>query len=177
MAYMKTMYLECGRVRTAHGVRGLFKTEVWCDTPEVLAAQKRVFLAEKDGTYTEHRITSATRADTTVILGIEGVSTREDAVALRGTVLYLHRDDIPLKEGRCFLVDLIDVPVIDADTHRVYGRVKSIDDVPQGQMITVATSYGDVLIPRVDAFVRSMDPEAGVLVTPIPGFFREEDEA
>lgn len=175
MTYMKKLYLECGRVRTAHGVRGLFKTEVWCDSPEVLAKQRRVFLAAKDGTYTEHKITSATRADQTVILGIEGVSTREEAVALRGTVLYLYREDIPLKDGTCFLADLIGTPVIDADSGRVYGTVKSIDDVPQGQMITVETSYGDVLLPRVDAFVRSMDPDEGVLVTPIEGFFREEE--
>lgn len=162
-------------MRTAHGVRGLFKTEVWCDSPEVLAAQKRVFFAEKDGSYSEHRITSATKAGPTVILGVEGIDSREDAVAMRGQVFYLHRDDIPLPEGGCFLADLIGVPVLDADSGRVYGHVKSIDDVPQGQMITVDTPYGDVYLPRVDAFVRSMDPDAGVVVTPIPGFFREEE--
>ena len=176
ITYMKRMYLEGGCVRTAHGVRGLFKTDVWCDSPEVLAAQKRIFFAEKDGSYKEHTITSATRAGQTVILGIEGVQAREDAVALRGTVFYLCRDDMPLKKGSFFIVDLIGTPVIDADSGRVYGHIKSVDDVPQGQMFTVDTPYGDVLLPRVDAFVRSVDPDEGVLVTPIPGFFREEED-
>ncbi len=161
-------------MRTAHGVRGLFKVDVWCDTPEVLIAQKRIFFAEKDGSYKEHAITSKTRAGQGVILGIEGIDTREQAIALRGRTFYLCRSDIKLKQGTFFIVDLIGTPVIDADTGRLYGHVKRIDDVPQGQMFTIDTPYGDVLLPRVDAFVRSVDPEQGVLVTPIPGFFREE---
>ena len=77
---MKKQFLECGKITAAHGVRGLFKTEVWCDSPRVLAAQKRVFLADGDG-YTERKVTSATASRDTVIMGIEGISTREEAVA------------------------------------------------------------------------------------------------
>ncbi len=176
MSFMKQPYLEGGCLRTAHGVRGLCKTEVWCDSPEVLAAQKRIFFAEKDGSYTEHAITSATCAGQTVILGIEGITTREEAIAMRGRVFYLCRDDIPLPKGAFFIADLIGTPVIDAASGRVYGHIKSVDDMPAGQMFTVATSYGDVLLPRVEAFVKSVDPDEGVFVTPIAGFFRQEAE-
>ena len=160
----------------AHGVRGLFKAEVYCDSPQVLAAQKRVFLAEKDGTFSEHKITSATPAGAIVLLGIEGIDSREEAVAQRGRIFYLHRDDIPLKRGAFFIADLIGVDVKDADTGKVYGTVESIDDVPQGQLFTVKTPSGArAYIPRVKAFIRSIDPDEGVLVTPIPGLFPEED--
>ena len=74
---MKKIYLECGRVSSAHGVRGIMKIEPWCDSPRVLASQKRVFTAEKDGAYKEHRITSASQAGSLVLMGIEGISTRE----------------------------------------------------------------------------------------------------
>ena len=40
---MKKDYLECGRIVGAHGVKGLMKVECWCDSPKILAAQKRVF--------------------------------------------------------------------------------------------------------------------------------------
>ena len=36
---MKKEYLECGKVCSAHGVRGVLKIEVWCDSPKVLAKQ------------------------------------------------------------------------------------------------------------------------------------------
>ena len=56
---MKKEYLECGKVCSAHGVRGGVKVESWCDSPSVLAKQKRIFLAEKDGSYREAQVLSA----------------------------------------------------------------------------------------------------------------------
>lgn len=169
---MKKQFLECGKIAAAHGVRGLFKTEVWCDSPRVLAAQKRVFLADGDG-YTERKVISATASRDTVIMGIEGIATREDAVAMRGTVLYLAREDIPLAEGAFFLSDLEGVPVIDIDSGRVYGKVAYVQEVPTGLLVSVDTEDGEVLLPYVDEFFKEVDPERGVFIRPIPGFFRE----
>ncbi len=170
---MKKQYLECGKIAAAHGVRGLFKTEVWCDSPRVLATQKRVFLADGDG-YTERKVLSATASRDTVILGIEGINTREDAVAMRGTVLYLRREDIPLAEGAFFLQDLSDLPVIDVDSGRVYGTVMQASEVPTGLLLSISTEDGEVLMPYVDEFIKRVDIDEGVFVRPIPGFFRED---
>ena len=60
---MKKEYIECGCVRTAHGVRGLLKIESWCDTPKVLAGQKRVFIAEGEGKFKELSVLSASVMD------------------------------------------------------------------------------------------------------------------
>ncbi len=160
--------------RSAHGVRGLFKTEVFCDSPKVLAKLKRVFTVSSDGNYTEHAVTSATVAGDLVILGIGDVTTREEAVAFCRTVLYAKREDIPLRPGAYFLADMIGLPVRDAATSRVLGTVKSIDDVPQGRMFTVDTGNGDVLIPDLPVFIRKADPELGITVTPIPGMFPDD---
>ena len=170
---MKKQFLECGKIAAAHGVRGLFKTEVWCDSPRVLATQKRVFLADGDG-YTERKVLSATASRDTVILGIEGIQTREDAVAMRGTVLYLAREDIPLADGAFFLQDLCDLPVIDADSGRVYGNVIEVTEIPTGLLLAIRTEDGEVLMPYVDEFVTRVDLASGVYVRPIPGFFRED---
>ena len=91
----------------AHGVRGLLKAEAWCDSPRVLAMQKRIFLAEKDGLMRECRITRGSVAGGFVLLGIEGIETREAAIALKNKIFFLKREDIPvpqvliaLKRGR-----------------------------------------------------------------------------
>lgn len=170
---MKKQFLECGKIAAAHGVRGLFKTEVWCDSPRVLATQKRVFLADGDG-YTERKVLSATASRDTVILGIEGINTREDAVAMRGTLLYLKREDIPLAEGSFFLQDLSLLPVIDVDSGRIYGTVIEVSEVPTGLLLSISTEDGEVLMPYVDEFIKRVDIDEGVFVRPIPGFFRED---
>ena len=65
---MKKEFLECGRVLGPHGVRGAIKVEPWCDSPRVLQGQKRIFLAEKDGSYTERKVLTASVAGATVLM-------------------------------------------------------------------------------------------------------------
>lgn len=172
---MKKEYLEGGRVLNAHGVRGLLKAEAWCDSPKVLAAQKRIFFAEKDGTMKECKITRGTVAAAFVLLGIEGIETREDAIALKNTVFYLKREDIPVPKGAYLIQDLIGLPVIDIDSGRVYGHVADITEVPRGQMYTVKTASGDVLFPAVKEFVKEIRADEGIYIRPIPGFFEDEE--
>lgn len=168
---MRNEYLECGRVCGAHGVRGVLKVEPWCDTPKVLAGSARIFLSTKEGEYRERKVLTASVNGPSVLISIEGVSTREEAIAMRDVVLYMHRDDIPLRRGQMFLADMIGLPVVDADTGRVYGKIKKVEEAARGLLYTVATESGDVLYPSTPEFVKEIDPEGGMLITPIPGFF------
>ena len=171
---MKKTYLECGRVCSAHGVRGILKVDSWCDSPRVLANQKRVFTAEKDGSYKEHRITSASLAGSLVLMGIEGVSSREEAIAMKNVVLYLHRDDIPVAKGDMLIQDMIGLPVVDYESGKVYGEIIDVYDGAASKIYTIKTNTGEVLFPAVPEFVKEITEEHGVLVTPIPGFFDDE---
>ncbi len=173
---MKKEYIECGVVRSAHGVRGLVKIESWCDSPKVLAGQKRVFLAEGDGEYKELTVLSASVMGELVLMGLSGIESREDAFAYRGRTLYLHRSDIPVARGAVLIADIIGLPVIDAGTGKIYGKVKDVTDAPASKLYVIETSSGEVLLPGVKEFVKRVDTEEGVYITPIPGFFGDGDE-
>lgn len=170
---MKKTYLECGRVCNAHGVRGLVKVEHWCDSPRVLAERRRVFIAKGDD-FEEHAVISASVAGQTVLMCIEGIDSREDAVAMKGTVLYLHRDDIPLPKGSMLVADMIGLSVYDAETGKLYGEISEVSDAARGKLFHVKTpSGGEVLLPDVPQFIKRINAEEGMLITPIPGFFDE----
>ena len=171
---MKKEFLEGGRVCNAHGVRGLLKAEAWCDSPKVLAMQKRIFFAEKDGNMKECKVTRGSVASGFVLLGLEGIETREDAIALKNKVFYLKREDIPVPEGAYLIADLIGLPVIDIDSGRRYGTVADITEVPRGQMYTIQTESGEVLFPAVKEFLKDIRPDEGIFIRPIPGFFEDE---
>ncbi len=173
---MKKEYLEAGKVCAAHGVRGLLKLESWCDTPKVLAAQKRIFLAVGGDRYEERRVISASVMGELVLMGIEGVESREEAFAYRNRTVYLHRSDIPVKKGAMLIADMIGLDVIDIDTGKVYGILADVSDAVRGKLYTVRCESGDVLLPGVPEFIKEIDPERGVFVRPIPGFFDEGDE-
>ena len=104
---MKKEYLECGKVCGAHGVRGVMRVESWCDTPKVLAGQKRVFLASEEGEMRELKVLSASVNGPLVLMALTGIDSREAAIAMKNTVLYLHRSDIPVKRGQMLLADMI----------------------------------------------------------------------
>ena len=172
---MKKEFLECGRVCNSHGVRGIIKVEPWCDSPRVLANSKKVYM-EEHGAYREYKVVAGSVNGNNVLLTLEGVNSCEMAIALKGKVLFLHRSDIPLKPGSMLLQDMIGLSVIDYNTGKVYGEIESIDEVPRGRLYTVRTPNGLVYYPHEDVFVKEIDAERGMFITPIPGFFDGADE-
>ena len=168
---MKKEYLECGIVRSPHGVRGILNVECWCDSPRVLAKQKRVYILGRDGSYKEINVISASPAADKVLMGLEGIDSREAAQGYKNTVLYLHRDDIPVPKGAMLIADMIGLPVVDFDTGRVYGEISDVRDGVRYKLYTVKTDTGEVILPGVDEFIKEITEERGLVVQPIPGFF------
>ena len=169
---MKKEFLECGKILGAHGVRGLAKVESWCDSPKVLAAQKRVFLAEKDGSYREVKIESASVSKDIVLISLSGICDREQVQGMKNTVLYLKREDIPCRRGAVLLADIIGLSVYDIDDGTKYGRVKDITDSPRSRIFVIECEDGrEVLIPEVKEFIKEIDADRGVFIHTIPGFF------
>lgn len=168
---MKKEFLECGLVRAPHGVRGILSVESWCDSPRVLASQKRVYILGRDGTYGERAVISASPSADRVLMGLEGVDSREAAQAMKNTVLYLRREDIPVAKGAMLIADMIGLPVVDCDTGRVYGEISDVRDGVRYKLYTVKTESGEVILPGVDEFIKGLDAERGLSVRPIPGFF------
>ena len=166
---MKKEYIECGKIVAPHGVKGLVKVESWCDSLKVLASRKRVYVL-KNGEYIEFPIISASPAANTVIMNL-GIESREGAQAMKGVVLYLKREDIPVPRGAALISDMIDLPVIDVDTGKVYGTLEEVSDVPQGKLYGIRTENGMVYMPERPEFVKKIDVDEGIFVKPIPGFF------
>ena len=173
---MENKYLEAGRICTAHGIKGTLKIEHMCDTAEVLKGQKRVYFKTREG-YEERRVLSSRIGAPFVYMDIEGIASREDAIAYRGKAIYLDRDDVPLADGAMFIADMIGLAVRDARDGREYGTLADVSDATGRRIYTVRTPDGtEVMIPAVPEFVKEISREGGMLITPIPGFFDEADE-
>jgi 16S rRNA processing protein RimM len=170
---MKKIYIECGKILGAHGVKGIVKVDSWCDSPKVLSAQKRVFLACGEG-YKETEVESASDAGDTVLMKLSCLCDREAAQAMKGIILYLHRDDIPRKKGALLLADIIGLPAKDIDTGRTLGIVKDITESVASSLYVIETEDGkEVLIPGIKEFIKEIKEDDGVYIHTIPGFFTE----
>ena len=168
---MKKEYLECGRIVCQHGVKGAVKVESWCDKPSVLAALPVLYLSDKSGGFSALTPENGSVYKGTVLFSFKEITTADQAIALRGRVVYAKRADLPLSPGQVLRQDLYGLPVIDAKDGAVYGTLSEIRESPAADLLVVSTPNGEVLLPDVPAFVGRKDPESGIFVTPIPGFF------
>lgn len=165
----KKSYLEIAKIINTHGVRGEVKLDPWCDSPEHLKKIKHLYL--QDGT--EFSVSGVKLLNGGfAVCKLGGVDTVEAAMRLKNKVLLTRREEIPKAAGAHFIADLIGLPVIDAESGIKYGV---LDDVIEGvaqEIYAVKTEAGEtVLLPNVPAFVRRVDEDEGIFITPIDGFF------
>ncbi|MBE6552858.1 MAG: 16S rRNA processing protein RimM [Ruminococcaceae bacterium] len=164
---MKKTHLECGKIINTHGFRGTVKLESWCDAPEVLAGLDTIWFVQGNE-YRPCRVLRASVFKQFVLMDLEGIDSEERANALRNTVVWAARADLPLEAGDFFIVDLLGLPVIHADSGEFLGE---LTDIKSGatDLYTVRTEKGDFLVPAVPEFVVKIDPDKAVYVRPIPG--------
>ncbi len=173
---MKRKYIEIGKITRPHGVNGAVRTEAWCDSPSVLAGMKAVFVSDPTAPsgYRAIKVVKASVQKDRVLLSLEGISSVEQAERLRDTVLFADREDIPVKEGAYLIDDLKGLPLIDVRDGRVYGTLHDVLQGAAGDLYEVSVEGGTVLIPAVREFVKSIEPEKGIFIAPIPGMFDED---
>lgn len=168
-------YIEIGKIVNTHGVRGTLKVEPWCDSPSVLAGMKVLYLApkQKGEPYRHYCVEKASIQKDRVLLTLEGICDMDAAMALKNTLLYADRDDIPIAEGAFLIDDLLGLTVYDVANGHVYGILHDVIQGGAGDLYEIKTDKGMVLIPAVREFVKEIDLAKGIAIAPIQGMFDE----
>ena len=109
-------------------------------------------------------------------LKIEGVNTAEEAQLLTGKMLYLDREDAELPEDTWFIADLIGLPVYDADSGRLYGKIDEILQNGPTDVYSIKTEDGkQLLFPAIPEVLIDVDVDGEkIVIRPLDGLFDEE---
>jgi 16S rRNA processing protein RimM len=166
-------YLEAAQIINKRGLRGEVKVDCFCDTLDTLCEIKTLYFDENG--QNPAKIIAAKPYKGFVYLTIEGINSVEAADKLRGKILFADRDDIPVEEGSFFIEDLLGLDMIDADTGKVYGKIKDIFNTGANDIYTVNDGTKDYYIPAVEEFITETDLDRGVFIRPIPGMFDEAE--
>lgn len=150
------------RVATAHGVRGALKLRCFTEVPEDVAAYGPVY--DRDGERL-FRIEVIGRSGGGVVARAEGVTDRDQALALRGTELFVPRTCLPEPEpDEFYCTDLEGLDALRADGSHL-GVVRAVDDHGAGHVIEIRTDAGKPLVLPFDhRSVPTIDLEAGHVV-------------
>ena len=163
-------YIECGKIVNTHGCHGGLKLESWCDTPEVLASFKKIFI-KKGAELEKYKVKKSAIFKQFVLFDLEGVADMDAALSLKGTVVYAERKDFKLEDGAYFIADIIGCDVIDADSDKKLGVLKEVINRGASDLYVVKTENGEVMVPVVDEFVDRVEVGKAVYIRPISGMF------
>ncbi len=165
-------FLEIGKVTNVHGLHGEVKVYPWCDDAAFLCSFD-VLYTDKNGRNAVN-VKRARVQQNMVILQIEGVTDRDAAEKLRNTVLYMDRDDVELEDGCYFIQDLIGLEVHDADTGKVWGKIRDVMQTGANDVYSVwnDAEKHEYLVPAIPDVVLETNIEAGTMtIRPLEGLF------
>lgn len=151
------MYL-IGKITTTHGIRGEVKVMNLSDydrfkTNDIVYINNISMVVERSRSHKGH-----------YIVKLKTVDTMNDALLLKDLDVFSSER---LNDDSYHYEDIVglDVKLTDGS---VIGKVIAIRDVPQGSILEVQTDKKIVLIPFVDAFVKSIDDDH-MMIEPIEG--------
>lgn len=140
-------------VAGAHGVRGEVKLKLFGDGIGSLAAQPRLLVGGKP-----LKLEDVRPGNKTAVARFEGVTSREAAEALRGSLVEIEREALPpLAPGEYYHADLIGLRCVDAKGAPV-GTVAAVEDFGAGELLDIERADGKrSLIPFRDGIADLAD--------------------
>jgi 16S rRNA processing protein RimM len=156
-----------GAIAGSFGVSGEVRIKSFCSEPTDIGTYGP--LLSEDGTRQFH-ITLTRPVAGGLGARIQGVSTKEEADALRGTSLFVPRERLPsLPDDEYYHADLIGLAAHDTGGELI-GRVTAVYNHGAGDILEIATNRhkSALLLPFTLAIVPNVDLAAGRIVVDLP---------
>ena len=153
---MKKQHLEAGQIVNTHGVRGEVRIQPWADEAAFLTRFRRFYVDGK-----AVKVLSCRVHKEMCIAALEGVDDVNAAMAMKGKVLFIDRDDANLPAGTVFLQDIFGAKVVTEDGAEI-GVLEDVLPAPAASVLVVRGER-EILIPDVPAFVLKKDVDNGVV--------------
>ena len=156
MSYGKR-FLEAGKIVNTHGIRGEIRIQPYADSPDFLTGFKRLYIGGEPVEVLSARVHKGC-----VIAALFGVDGIDAAIKLKNKIVFIDRNDAPLEEGRHFIVDLIGLLALDAQSGEELGTITDILSLPANDVYVINGAH-EILVPAVPDFVNEINIENGYI--------------
>ncbi|MFN3920213.1 MAG: ribosome maturation factor RimM [Methylohalobius sp.] len=155
--------IAVGEIRGAFGIKGWVKIYSYTEPRENVLAYSPWEL-EHQGKRWKIAVLTGRRQGRTVVAALDGVTTPEQAQALRGAKISIDRAQLPQPaEGEFYWVDLIGLTVIDL-SGRQLGQVVDLMETGANDVLIVRAESREILIPWLrEQVVREVDFKTGTI--------------
>ena len=165
-----------GTVTKAHGLRGEIKVKPTGPDATNLRHVQRLWVG-RNGYEGEWLLVEQTaRFGSDVLVKLKGVDSRDRAESMRGSVLKIPKQECrALPPDSYYTFDLVGLNVETRDGRSI-GTVRDVLNLPAQTVLVIETSGGEILIPAVKQFVKSIDMASHtILIEPIEGMLDGHD--
>ena len=164
-----------GRVTGAHGLKGEVKIVAFTAKPEDVAAYGA--LTSADGSRTIEITSFRGAGGGAIIARLRGITDRNEAEALKGLELFVHRSALPpALADEYYHSDLIGLTATSVDGEAL-GKIVAVHNFGGGDLLELRPVQGSQteLIPFESTHVPKVDLESGYVTIVRPAY--EEDES
>lgn len=168
-AQQQPEWVEVGRILKAHGVRGELSVLPETDLPKRFSPGSRLRVVFPPPLKERNlEVISYRSHGNALLIRFEGITDRDMAGQLRGGVLKAPRLDRPREEGAWFHYELVGCSCRDIASEQDLGRVTDVIDDGGGALLVVEREDKRCLVPFVQVFLETVDPDAGIIEVRLP---------
>lgn len=129
-----------GQIINVHGVKGTVKIKSYLTNPMDVGSFATVM---DQAQQRQFKIKAISHKKDIVLAFVKGFNTREQAITLKGTNLYVERSLLPKEQtDEFYYCDLIDLTVLEKG--KPFGKVVSVENFGAGDIINVRLNNGKV---------------------------------
>jgi 16S rRNA processing protein RimM len=175
----KSSCFSLGHIVKPFGVQGEMLIIIDADNPDYYADTETIFVSQRD-LLAPYAVEYIEWLNDKIVLKLEDINKPEEADKLRGCELFLPLSMLPkTEEGEFYLHDLVGCEIID-ELHGNLGKVKSIYDLPNNELMAFDVKGKEVLVPIQRDFILQLDTEKKLIKMRLPEglieVFTEEDD-
>ena len=156
-----------GRIVGAHGIKGVLRIHPLTDYPERFLDMEALHLETPGKPPRELDVLEISSHDgkKQYLVSVSGITTREEADALRGYVVTVSPEErVPLADGEYWIDSLIGLDVVDAESDTHLGKIEDVLQTGSNDVYQVRTPDGALkMVPAIAQIVQSIDPDAGCM--------------
>jgi len=149
-----------GQIVNVHGIKGMVKIRAFLTSPMDIGHFGP--LSDRDG-HQSFNVKPQSRKGDFVLAFIKGITDRTMAEKLKGTYLYIERNQLPEDNNGFYYCDLIGMTVL--ENGQKFGVVENVQNYGAGDILEIKTEKGRTFsfdfskatFPRVDVSAREMD--------------------
>ena len=143
-----------GHIIGAFGIHGWVKIKT--DAVHSLSNYPKVLLKQNEQ-WSEYKLEKVSTANDVLQVKLENINDRNQALALKGTVVGIERSEFPaLANDEYYFTDLIDLNVYN-QKHEFLGQVKNLMETGATAVLVLQDGDKERLIPFVNKYIINVD--------------------